>query len=827
MKQRLIFLLLLCYQFAVGQSIENKLQQHQNAYHLEKIYVSHNQPYYSPGDTLFAKVFLVNGRTHQIFDGTPIVYVDWFSEGSIVEQSFILKITDGTANLSIPMPRDMEVGRYLLRAYTQYQKNFDDAFIFQKEIKIIGEKPLKKKENIGDVTDFSVKFYPEGGYMVSGLQSSVAFKAQNGKGANIDIQGVIINKEEEIIAQLKTLNEGNGVFNMLPKMGQKYRAKVSWGGLVRFFELPKMLKQGYVLMVNSRKKETITIQLTSNTEKGLAGCTLVGHLRGQSFLSQNFETNNPQKLSLDKTQIPSGLLHFTLFDEQQRPVGERLVFNNNPAEEVEVNIEIPQTNFSKRELVKAQISSNIGAKLTPSFMSATVFNNDIFSSSTNGVTIKNYLLLQSDLKGRINNINQYFEKNDAKSRTLLDYLLLTHGWRRFNWQEVLAEKPSPIIYPTEENISFAGSVKKDNKKQSPVKADVFLNILDKEHFASLNLTTEEDGLFYFRGFDLTDSLDILIQANIHNAKKKQKLKKGEAKRTGNKNVIIELLNLHEQAFNDSITLKRIPYNKQEQISFATEINRIRKVDTIYHPEWTINLDAITVKAQRLDDRRKRDVATKKMYKDRGLFYAEGTQKIYTEDIVTLHQYQNIFDLIQAKVPGATIITTEDGKQVLLRAQSSILNTTYAAIEVDGVLITILGADQILPENIALIDVKRGLYATAVYGERGNGGVISILTKEPGANSRKVHVPGILNIQHPGYHRARTFYAPNYAKTSIDNEKPDYRTTLYWNPDIFIKKESAAIEFYTGDKFSDFLILVEGITEEGIPFVGRKVITIGQ
>ena len=233
-------------------------------------------------------------------------------------------------------------------------------------------------------------------------------------------------------------------------------------------------------------------------------------------------------------------------------------------------------------------------------MTISVFNKDVFASSMVGINIQNYLLLQSDLKGKINNINQYFERNDIKSRTLLDYVMLTQGWRRFNWQDVLAAKPMPIIYPTEENISFAGKVMKDNKQGIPIKADVFLNILNGQNFTSTNLTTDEDGLFYFKGFDLPDSTEILIQGNVHKPKKKGKLSKGEAKRTGNKNVKFELLNLHELAFNESVTLKDFPYSRKAQAVFATEVNRIRKVDTIYHPEWSINLDAVTVKAQKID-----------------------------------------------------------------------------------------------------------------------------------------------------------------------------------------------------------------------------------
>ena len=99
MKQLLLLLSLFCTQFLYSQSIDERLQTHQEAYPLEKIYISHNQPYYASGDTLYGKVFVVNGRNHQYFDGTPIVYVDWLSESGTVLESLVLKIKEGMANL--------------------------------------------------------------------------------------------------------------------------------------------------------------------------------------------------------------------------------------------------------------------------------------------------------------------------------------------------------------------------------------------------------------------------------------------------------------------------------------------------------------------------------------------------------------------------------------------------------------------------------------------------------------------------------------------------------------------------------------------------------
>ena len=828
MRQILFILCLFCTQFLLSQSIDERLQTHQAAYHLEKIYISHNQPYYASGDTLYGKIFLVDGRNHQYFDGTPIVYVDWISESGTILESLVVKIKEGTANITIPLSRENGEGRFLLRAYTQYQKNFEEHFIFQKEIKVIGEEPLVKKNKQGDKTAYSVQFFPEGGQLITGLTSNLAFQARNGHGEPIDIAGAILNKSNEPVGQFKSFNEGIGVVNFRPLPGEKYQAKVTWNGLIRFFDLPQILKEGFVLKVNNRKKEAVSLQLTTNTKDGLKNCTLVGHLRGQPFLTQVFTDGNAQKLLLDKKQIPSGVLHFTIFDSQERPVAERLVYNNNPTEEVTIKIDLPKKQYGVKEPVNAVLTSTIGEQPIRGDLTVTVYNKEIFSGGAAVSNIKNYLLLQSDLKGRINNINQYFEKDDAKSRTLLDYVMLTHGWRRFNWQDVLAETPIPIVFPTEENISFAGKIMKDNNRKTPVKGDVFLSVMDANNFTSTNLTTDEDGLFYFKGLDIFAPTEVLFQGNIHNAKKKKKQKEGQAIRTGNKNVQIELLSLHDLDFNDTISLKGIPYNKEAQKMFATEVNRIRKVDTIYHPEWSIDLEAVTVKASRLAESRKKEADTRRKFKDRGLFYSANSQKIYMNELAAGGAiYKDVYEVIRNRVGGAQIIGTDEGKQVLLRAQSSLQNPTYATIELDGTLVSASTAASIDPSNIDMIDVKRGLSVTAVYGEAGNGGIITIITKDPAANTRNLRRPGVLAIDHPGYHQARTFYVPDYKNNSIERQKPDYRTTLYWSTNAKLEGEPLPLQFYTGDKLSEFLIFVEGLTTDGIPFIGQEVIRVGQ
>ena len=189
-------------------------------------------------------------------------------------------------------------------------------------------------------------------------------------------------------------------------------------------------------------------------------------------------------------------------------------------------------------------------------------------------------------------------------------------------------------------------------------------------------------------------------------------------------------------------------------------------------------------------------------------------------------YTNIYDLIRDRVTNIQIRTTPLGREIYLRGESSISNSTPAIFELNGAIVSDITAASLVPSEIAMLDVKKGLAATSIYGIQGVGGVITIITKEPKDHNRKIRTPGILTIKHPGYHQARTFYAPNYATDSMDQEKPDYRTTLYWNSTAGIDaKQATPFSFYTGDKLSEFLIFVEGMTKDGQTFVGQKTIRV--
>ena len=122
---------------------------------------------------------------------------------------------------------------------------------------------------------------------------------------------------ETKVSDLQTLHDGMGLCQLFIEAGKDYRAVVHMNGQEKVVELPASLEQGVLLSVNSVREQELYIALESTDSSLLAGARLLGHLRGQVFWEQVFESDTMAILTLEKDKIPSGLLHFTLFDAKK------------------------------------------------------------------------------------------------------------------------------------------------------------------------------------------------------------------------------------------------------------------------------------------------------------------------------------------------------------------------------------------------------------------------------------------------------------------------------------------------------------------------------
>lgn len=798
---------------SLAQSPGEKLKSHQDQYPLEKVYIAQDRSFYAPGDTIWCQAYLVEGRSHLPFANAPVLHVDWYNEAGECLQSYLLKVKNGTAAFEIPTSAEDSSGIFYLRVYTQYQRNFDPAYLFQRPILLTRDGLSAPKTREAD--DFSLQFFPEGGYTIRDCPGTVAFLATNTEGKPIPVEGLLQETNGKPIRAIKAVHEGMGTFSYTPLPGKSYEVNCNYKGQEKTFPLPASLPEGYQLSVKNRAEEYFEFSVLPSPGLSLEGLQIVGHLRGQVFLDEVIEESALYGKRIPRTALPSGLIQLTLFDQQNRPVAERLLFNRNASEDVRIQIEKNQQSFAPRTNVELDINTLRAQEILPSRFSLSVYNHDLFPAQKEGLNIQSHLWLQSDLAQFLPDPHQYLQENSNQSRLLLDYVLMTRGWRRFNWQEVLTQ-PLVINYSPQEHIAIAGKVLKRGK---PVKAEVFLNILNEADFTSVNLTTQEDGLFLFNGFDFTDSTELVLQANEHNSRQQKKRKKEEAKPTGNRNVDIERIDLNEIPFQVRPGVLPILVPRQ-QVNYAQEIQRVQTAQAAYRDMLIQEIEAMEVTGSRLSSYQEKENELKAEYRELGIPYTPQARKFFTDDLNDKGQrFPDIYEMIGAQFPGVTVDRQEPlNKKILFnnRNDGILTRAGYAILVVDGMIIDQnLGntPPPILPLDVKNISLYPAIQASTLFGERARGGAVVILTrKEPVqlGDQSLADRKGTLSFTHPGYYQARTFFSPTYSQ-SPRIDRPDLRSTQ--------------LSFYTGDQTGTFTIQIEGISSDGLPFVHWEEIEV--
>ena len=341
-----------------------------------------------------------------------------------------------------------------------------------------------------------VQFLPEGGDLVANVQSNVAFKAINEFGQPADIEGEIYNSKNEKVANFSSYHQGMGSFLILAKADEKYTAKITKPvGISESYVLPLAKANTANLNIIEQTKDKIIVRLASNVA---ANYVLTLTAREKIFFTKVLDNLNGEKtIEISTNDLPIGIAQLTLFSANQ-PVAERLAFVN-PHQQLNIDIETDKENYRLRETVKAKIkvTDENGNPVKGQFSVSVVDETLLTHADDKQANILAYFLLTSDLKGEIKEPNFYFEPTEADDRVdrkkALDYVLLTHGWRRFGWEKMLAGNFSRFGYQIE-TTKFQGQVV-DAFDQPLANAKVIVEGSKRWKDATYETTTDRYGRF--------------------------------------------------------------------------------------------------------------------------------------------------------------------------------------------------------------------------------------------------------------------------------------------------------------------------------------------
>ncbi|HMJ45773.1 MAG TPA: hypothetical protein VK498_00490, partial [Ferruginibacter sp.] len=465
----LIFLIVI-YVRGYSQQIDLLINQYGKEFPQEKIHIHTDKEIYFNKETIWFKAYLLA----DLFPSTTSTnfFVElWDGSGKLLDKK-IAPVWNASAIGELSFPDTLQTQDLFIRAYTTWMLNFDRAFIYYKKVRLISHVSPEEVVSLKS----SLALFPEGGNLVPGIENQVAFKAINNNGTPFNVEGTLKN-DKGVIQTIKSLHNGMGVFTFIPQNEVDYY--IEWkdiNGMEQKTFLPAEIKNAIVLHVE--QGDNVIKYVVRNSNPGLfSQLTVIGSMYqkavyksiidmpGQSEVSKKFAVHT----------LPTGILQLTVFDQNNKPMAERIVFinNHNYSFNASVTFKEKNTNSRGQNIIEIEVPDSIKSNLSLSVFDAGLpfeeYAANIYSS----------LLLSADLKGTIHQPGWYFEKGDPLRMKYLDLVMQTNGWRKYNWEKLIAAKLPEIKYPRENFLSISGRV--TNKKGEPmVNNEIYLIVSKKD-----------------------------------------------------------------------------------------------------------------------------------------------------------------------------------------------------------------------------------------------------------------------------------------------------------------------------------------------------------
>ena len=474
----------------------------------EKAYLHFDRPYacYVAGENVYFKAYVFMGERHEPTTISNVLHVDLVDKNDAVLRSISLQLVNGTGWGDFSLPDSLQKGIYRVRAYTQWMRNEKTPAYFDQLLSVSTANSVDRVA--GNTTQGmkpDLQFFPEGGSMVADVPSKVAFKAVGTNGLGIGVKGIVVDNDHQEVAKITTAHLGMGEFNFIPELGKTYNAMVTFADGSKYtLPLPAIQQKGITLAVNTGDPSKIAITVRANRpyykENLNKKYELLVYYAGALKHYSPVLDNSILQLDLAASAFPTGIVKVTLLSETGEPLNERLVFvQNNDLLKLAVSANKPA--FTTRENV--QLNLNVkdkdGNPVVGSFSASVVDESKLLVDESAENSLESYMLLSSELKGHIESPNFYFASVTDETRTDLDVLMLTQGFRRFDWKDLENGIPAnaTIAFTAEKQTDISGVLK--TKAGDPIpNSSVTLIPQNTNGGAPMVQTTDSQGRFVFQ-----------------------------------------------------------------------------------------------------------------------------------------------------------------------------------------------------------------------------------------------------------------------------------------------------------------------------------------
>ncbi|WP_228384135.1 carboxypeptidase regulatory-like domain-containing protein [Sphingobacteruim zhuxiongii] len=866
----------------INTAVEN-VQKFFTVYPVEKIHLHFDKPYYAVGDTLWFKSYLNTNLFN--YDPSKVAYVEILNSRDSLMQTLRVPLKDGAGKGQLVLdPQFWSQDNYRVRAYTKWMMNFDMGYFFNKVIPIgdainkklgtdisfepdgtktkavlqfrnrngelLSRKKLSWEANdgwdpfdkgkaetdaLGRVTvnlstkekekfqngrlvikledgetlvgqyplrnaiwEADVQFFPEGGDLIAGISKKVAFKAVNSTGLGLKVKGKIIDSKKQEVATFEDLGLGMGAFTFVPVSGEKYQAHVNFeNGQQKTYDLPAVVDNKVNLVYVKQEGDFINLGIVTNDsyfqQIQNKPFYVFGQLNGHLvYAAQASMKSAAVSVRIPIKELPNGIVQMTLLSPDGAPMSERLVFIQ-PQKLIDIQVKTDKDSYTRKDLVKMKLHVNSPIdSLIGNYSVSVIDESKVPFNEDNERTIVSSMLLTSDLKGYVEKPNYYFNEKNTNRQDAIDALMMTQGYRRFDYKDLVQGKLPALRFMPELGITLSGTLRLNTGRPQP-NGGLFLSIpgaaIKKDTY------TDKNGAFKFENLVFQDSLKATINAR------------------GNDNFRSLVINMDQTFYPEvdqnspyfssgiqNIDQSMSAYLDNSKKEFRTSILIDEVVVTATQEKKQSSKDFSALSGLSMPDHR---IEGSRLQGCNVLTMCLNTLLTgVTYDVNTLKYYVTRNYNSGSRVPVQFFL---NGMPI---DEPSLNSITVSEIE---------GIEIFLRDDLGTV---RNIYQ--------NDGVVSIITKkekkQPRMTAAQIEAmlpkSNVIDLHPLGYVKQRVFYTPKYTTPDSKNIN-DYRTTVYWNPEIQVSKNGEIdLEFYNSDGTGKYKVVVEGNDVQGN--VGRKV-----
>lgn len=834
--RRFLFLLSICGIIAMAARGENPpakvvFEQYMNQaqsfadnYPREKAYLHFDNTSYYVGDTIWFKAYVTLAEKQVFSSISRPLYVELVDQAGHVTDKQIIKLEQGEGNGQFVLSQSMLSGYYEVRAYTRWMLAFNDPQYFsrtlpiyqlshsdqmERSISTYELSPSMKKRPEETKEKLNLRFFPEGGQLVEGVTSQVAFKAESRNEGNIQLTGTLYTNEGQEITSFETLHDGMGVFEYTPS-AQPAIAKVDFQGKKYEFPLPKALPNGYVLKIdNNAGALSVTVSCNAATPQDTLAVFISHQGRPHAYQLIHCQANEPQHFTVLSRKLPAGVIQISLLNRAGNTLCDRFVFSS-PRAPLQISPKGLKEIYAPYAPIRCELQLNnaigepIPGKLSVSIRDAVrsdymEYDNNIFTD----------LLLTSDLKGYIHQPGYYFTENSLRKQKELDILLMVHGWRKYDMAQLIGINPFTPLQLPENQLVLYGQVKSTIFKNKL--KDIALSIMVKEDAEIITgkTVTDENGHFSIPLEDFEGSMEAVIQTR----------KVGKERNKDTSIFIDRHFSPATRAYGYSELHPEwgnVAHWEQEAERFdSLYMDSVRRVDGLYL------LDEVEIKSKRR--RQSTNMSTKINEQSIDAYYdiRQAVDKLRDNGKVV----STIPEVMEKLNPLFYWDRKDDSctyrqKPICYIMDNKILSSTEVKMmltEIDGLASIIIskgtgGVDDEIIQNTKMsnsndIDVSALDKYSIFY--------LIPLPRHDVLNKHETAALGTRQTIMQGYTRPLEFYSPAYLDKELYMDQADKRRTLYWNPAIQTDSNGkAVIECYNNQYSTPLIIQAETMSNDG-------------